>query len=165
MDCSGLRTEPGLADLYNRWSVWMECTVRSSGESGVQWDSLFVSPVVWSALILSTIFTFFMCFVSFAFWKSLILMACWVDAAGIRLQNPRDPCVCVRESVWHVSVASWPCFLRGIVGMCSLVATAATVHLFVSSGSNQITWTPHGLHIEKDSVFTVWCSSLNCGCK
>lgn len=58
-------------------------------------------------------------------------------------------CVCAKESVWQVSVTSWPCFLSGIVGMCSLVAAAATVHLIVFA---HITWTPHRLHTEKHSV-------------
>lgn len=136
-----LRTTLGLAwaDLYNRWSVEMEYSIRSPGEIRERRDSLPVPPVVWSALILLTVFTFLLSFVSPSFWKSLILMACWVDTASIWLQHPGDRCMC---ACWGKCLAG-QCdkltlffFLRhrGNVRF-TVVTAAATVRLIVSASS------------------------------
>lgn len=98
----GIEPRSTLADVYNRWSVGNKCIIRSSGE---ECDSLLASSccVVCSDPLLSI---YILCLLYLSFWKTLILMARYVNTACVRVQIPQDVrvCVCVvGESVRHMS--------------------------------------------------------------
>lgn len=131
---------PAWADLCDRWSTERESSLGSPGETREWLESLPFSPVVWSALILPALFTFFLRFASSAFCKSFILTACWVHAVGIRLLGPLESCARLGNLSSRSSWGSRPCFLCGIVGKGDLSAAAATIHLIVSKGTETITW-------------------------
>lgn len=70
-----LRAEPGLISATGgllKWNLASDHQEKSESNGTLSPPP----PVVWSALIPSTVFTFFVSFVSSAFWKLLKLMAC-----------------------------------------------------------------------------------------
>lgn len=115
---------------------------------------------MWSDLILRTVFTFFASFCSSACWKWFILMACRVDTVGIQLRHPGGARAGVLRkspggSVWHVD----PYFLRGSMGICSLVCAAVAFCLSLCSS-----YCFHSRHLrDLHESLTNWTYSIRWG--